>query len=205
MTYQTHTLPARFYPIAPDYVTAEVYILAGIKFLQIRLKELSDDEIKYQLKHSVNLAKKHDCHLVINDFWEYAIALKADWLHLGQEDLLTADIIKIKSAGLKLGISTHDIPELQTALVCKPDYIALGPVYFTKLKAMQWQPQGLNTVSRWKKECGTIPLVAIGGITLETAFDVLTHGADCVSFVTDITQHETPNTRLKAWIETFNN
>jgi thiamine-phosphate pyrophosphorylase len=203
MIQEKNRLPSRFYPIAPDYMVAEKYILAGIKFLQIRLKELSDNDIKYHLKHSVALAKKYDAHLVINDFWEYAIALKADWLHLGQEDLLNANMAKIKNAGLKFGLSTHDYTELQTALKYNPDYIALGPVYFTKLKAMKWHPQGLDTIKTWKNHCKNLPLVAIGGITLEKASDVLKYGADCVSFVTDITQHETPDIRLKQWIDLF--
>lgn len=196
-------LPARFYPIAPDYDTAETYITAGIKFLQIRIKDLSDTEIHYQLRHAVALAKKYNASMVINDFWEYALSLNADWVHLGQEDLLTADLQKIKSASVKLGISTHDTAELQTALACDPSYVALGPVYFTKLKAMKWQPQGLNKVTEWKKLCGKTPLVAIGGITLENASDVLGAGADCVSFVTDITQHTNPHSRLLEWIDKF--
>jgi thiamine-phosphate pyrophosphorylase len=196
-------LPARFYPIAPDYITAEKYIIAGVKFLQIRLKELSESDIQYQLKNAVALAKKHDVQLVINDFWESAIALNADWIHLGQEDLHIADMEAIKKAGLKLGLSTHDNTELHIALRHNPDYIALGPVYFTKLKAMKWNPQGLDTVKHWKTLCNGVPLVAIGGITLEKATDVFNAGADCVSFVTDITHHETPDIRLRQWIEIF--
>lgn len=196
-------LPAQFYPIAPDYVTAENYILAGVKFLQIRLKELSDTEIKYQLSQAVTLAKKNDIALVINDYWQEAVSLNADWVHLGQEDLENADINTIKNAGIKLGISTHDNLELQKGLSYNPDYIALGPVYFTKLKAMKWKPQGLNNVSIWKELCGSVPLVAIGGITLENADNVLKSGADCVSFVTDITHHKNPDMRLQQWIDKF--
>lgn len=196
-------LPAQFYPIAPDYQTAKTYILAGVKFLQIRLKDFSDNEIQLQISQALSLAKKHNAHLVINDFWQYAIDLKANWIHLGQEDLATADMQAIKNADIKFGLSTHDDTELQTALACNPDYIALGPVYFTTLKAMKWNPQGLDTVTQWKKHCGAVPLVAIGGITLEKAQGVLNAGADCVSFVTDITQHPYPDARLKQWIETF--
>ena len=203
MNYPKAKLPARFYPIATDYITAEKYILAGVKFLQIRLKELSDSEVQYHLGQAVSLAKKHHVQLVINDFWEYAIALNADWIHLGQEDLKTADMLVIKKAGLKFGLSTHDDTELHIALGHNPDYIALGPVYFTKLKAMKWNPQGIDTVKHWKKLCNGVPLVAIGGITLDKATDVLNAGADCVSFVTDITHHETPDIRLWQWIEMF--
>jgi thiamine-phosphate pyrophosphorylase len=196
-------LPAQFYPIAPDYHTAETYILAGVQFLQIRLKDFSDTEIYLQLSKAVTLAKHHHVHLVINDFWQYAIELGANWIHLGQEDLATADMKAIKNAHIKFGISTHDDTELQTALACNPDYIALGPVYFTKLKTMKWNPQGLTKVTHWKRLCDNIPLVAIGGITLEKAQGVLDSGADCVSFVTDITHHHNPDARLQQWIDTF--
>lgn len=197
------TLPTQFYPIAPDYHTAESYILSGVKFLQIRLKDFSDTDIQLHLSKAVTLAKQHHAQLVINDFWQHAIAFGADWIHLGQEDLATADMKAIKNAQIKFGISTHDDTELKTALACNPDYIALGPVYFTKLKAMKWNPQGLENVTHWKGLCGTVPLVAIGGITLEKAQGVLDAGADCVSFVTDITHHENPDVRLKQWIERF--
>ena len=75
-------------------------------------------------------------------------------MHLGQEDLASADIAAIKSAGLRIGISTHDEAELATALAALPDYIALGPVYETKLKAMPWAPQGLARVTAWKAKIG---------------------------------------------------
>lgn len=196
-------LPTQFYPIAPDYQTAEMYMLAGVKFLQIRLKDFSDTDIKQQLSKAILCAKQHHVDLVVNDFWHYALEFGATWLHLGQEDLANADMNAIRNAKIKFGLSTHDTAELQTALTHKPDYIALGPVYFTTLKAMKWNPQGLETVTKWKQQCGLVPLVAIGGITLEKAQDVLNAGADCVSFVTDITNHKTPDARLKQWIKTF--
>ena len=199
----TFSLPARFYPIAPDYATAERYILAGVKFLQIRLKDFSESEIKTQLAKVISLAKKHHVDVVINDFWHHAIDLKADWIHLGQEDLQTADMQAIKDAKIKLGISTHDKTELEIALAYNPDYIALGPVYFTTLKAMKWNPQGLQTVTDWKQYCGNIPLVAIGGITFDNANGVLEAGADCVSFVGDIINHANPPIRLQQWISRF--
>jgi thiamine-phosphate pyrophosphorylase len=193
----------KFYPIAPNYETAKIYILAGVKFLQIRIKEMPLENISYQLQETLTLSRFYKCSLVINDYWELAIQHHASWIHLGQEDLERADIQAIKKSGIKIGISTHDRHELDIALDIQPDYIALGPVYFTQLKAMKWQPQGLNKVTEWKKHIGDIPLVAIGGITLENADDVLNAGADSVSFVTDITRHEKPEQRLIEWLKKF--
>lgn len=196
-------LPAKFYPIAPDYITAKTYIDNGIKFLQIRIKDFSKNEITQQLKDTVNYAIHHNIALVVNDYWQEAIDFGASWIHLGQEDIEIADIKAIRKHNIKLGISTHDTTELDYALGFGPDYVALGPIYFTKLKAMKWDPQGLEKVLEWKKLCKQTPLVGIGGITLERADNVLQAGADCVSFVTDITHHEQPQQRLKAWIQHF--
>jgi len=198
-----HPLPAKFYPIAPDYQAAAHYMKSGVRFLQIRLKELNHTEIKTQLSQAIKLAKEYHAQLVINDYWQYALDLQADWIHLGQEDLQTADLKAIRNANIKFGLSTHDLDELNTAIQTSPNYIALGPIYFTKLKAMKWEPQGLEKIKIWQEKCAAIPLVAIGGITLERADLVLQAGADCVSFVTDITHHQMPEKRLKAWIKAY--
>ncbi len=111
-----------------------------------------------------------------------------------------ADVAMIRGANIKIGISTHDEAELTRALALKPDYIALGPIYPTILKAMTFAPQGLDRIGEWKKKIGAIPLVAIGGITLERAPGVFAAGADSVAAVTDITLNADPETRARAWV-----
>jgi thiamine-phosphate pyrophosphorylase len=101
---------------------------------------------------------------------------------------------------LKLGISTHDIAELDTALAARPDYIALGPVWPTILKKMKWQPQGVERVVEWKRRIGDLPLVAIGGITTDGAPLVLEQGAESAAVVTDIVLHENPEARTLEWL-----
>ena len=105
-----------------------------------------------------------------------------------------------RKAGLKLGISSHDEPELERALAAKPDYVALGPVYPTILKQMRFGPQGLERLGEWKRRIGDLPLVGIGGISLERAPGVFEAGADIVAAVTDITLNADPEGRLKAWV-----
>jgi thiamine-phosphate pyrophosphorylase len=83
--------------------------------------------------------------------------------------------------------------------VC-PDYVALGPVYPTILKAMKWREQGLGRVRDWKRRIGPLPLVAIGGLSVERAAGVFAAGADVASVVTDITLHPDPEARVRAWI-----
>ena len=107
----------------------------------------------------------------------------------------------IRRAGLRLGVSTHDEAELTRALTLQPDYVALGPVYVTRLKAMRFAPQGLERLRVWKDRLGAIPLVGIGGITLERAPGVLEAGADIAAVVTDITLAADPEARTRAWAE----
>ena len=116
----------------------------------------------------------------------------ADWVHLGQGDLDEADVLAVRKAGIRLGISTHDDAELVRALTFAPDYVALGPIYPTKLKAMAFAPQGLETIGVWKRRVGAIPLVAIGGLDVERAKLCLAAGADVVSVVSDITLNPDP-------------
>ncbi len=122
-------------------------------------------------------------------------------MHLGQEDLDDADLPAIRKAGLKLGVSTHDGTELDRVLAMQPDYVALGPVYPTILKKMKWHQQGLPRVTEWKARVGDIPLVGIGGMSVERAEGVFAAGADIVSAVTDITLNDDPEGRVRQWIK----
>jgi thiamine-phosphate pyrophosphorylase len=189
-----------FYPVLPDLGWLERLVPLGVKTVQLRLKDAETSEINRQIEASLALCAKHGCQLIVNDYWQEAIALGADYIHLGQEDLAAADLEAIKEAGLKLGISTHSHGELEIALKAKPDYVALGPVYETKLKKMKWAPQGLNRVTEWKNLI-SCPLVAIAGITVERAPNVLAAGADSLAVVTDIIAHPFPESRVAEWLE----
>ena len=96
---------------------------------------------------------------------------------------------------MRLGVSTHDEAELQRALALDPDYVALGPIYPTILKAMAFAPQGLDRIGEWKRRVGAVPLVAIGGLNVERAKLCLAAGADIVSVVTDVTLNADPEAR----------
>ena len=187
----------RFYPIFdhPDWL--ERMLPLGVKLVQMRIKDLPADETRAALQRSKQLCDAAGAIMVVNDFWEMAIDLDCDWIHLGQEDLDDADMAAIRRAGLKIGISTHDEDELDRALAEQPDYVALGPVYPTILKKMKWVEQGLDRVQQWKNHIGDLPLVGIGGMTIDRAAGVYAAGADIVSVVTDITLNENPEDRLK--------
>ena len=189
-----------FYPVLPDFGWLERLVPLGVKTVQLRLKDAGDRETRRQIAASMELCTEHGCQLIVNDYWEKAIDLRADYIHLGQEDLTGADLKAIKRAGLKLGISTHSHEELETALKAEPDYVALGPVYETKLKKMKWAPQGLARVTEWKSLI-SVPLVAIAGITVERAPEVLAAGADSLAIVTDVVTHDNPEARVREWLE----
>lgn len=194
------TLP-RFYPIfdSADWVARAVPL--GVRLVQLRIKDRPDDALRAEIQTALACCRQHGAALVINDHWQVAIELGADWLHLGQEDLDTADIAAIRRAGLKLGVSTHDHTELDRALALAPEYIALGPVYPTILKKMKWTEQGLDRLTEWKGLVGDIPLCAIGGMSVERAAGAYAAGADTVAAVTDITLNADPDTRIRAWLK----
>jgi thiamine-phosphate pyrophosphorylase len=171
----------------------------GVKTVQLRIKDEPEDQVRRQIAASMELCGEHGCQLIVNDYWREAIDLGADYIHLGQEDLVAADLPAIKRRHIKLGISTHDLDELDIALKADPDYIALGPIYETKLKVMKWEPQGLERVREWKSLI-SCPLVAIGGLTVERAQAVLEAGADSLAVVTDIVTHDDPEARVRQWL-----
>jgi len=189
----------RFYPVLPDVTWLERLVPLGVRFVQLRVKDASDSEVRQQIRRALTLCAEHGAQLVVNDYWRAAIDLGADFVHLGQEDLEGADLPAIRDAGVRLGVSSHDPAELAAALAASPDYVALGPIYETKLKTMKWAPQGLERVSLWKQAI-PCPLVAIGGITLERAPDVVAAGADSIAVVTDLVTHPDPEARTREWL-----
>lgn len=196
------TLP-RFYPIFDDPSWLTRMLPLGVKFVQLRIKDRSEAKTKEMLADGLVQTRRAGAALIVNDYWKLAINLKADWVHLGQEDLDEADVPAIRAAGLKLGVSTHDDAELERALALSPDYVALGPVYPTILKKMKWHEQGVEKLTDWKARIGDIPLVAIGGMSVDRAPGALAAGADIVSAVTDITLHDDPEGRVREWLNLF--
>jgi thiamine-phosphate pyrophosphorylase len=192
--------PARFYPIVDSLSWIERLTRLGVGMVQLRAKDLSHDDALRLVREALAIVDGTPTALVVNDYWQAAIEAGARHLHLGQEDLAEADVDAIRRAGLTLGLSTHDDDELEAALRAKPDYVALGPIYPTTLKAMRFAPQGLERIGDWKRRIGAIPLVAIGGITLERAPGVFAAGADSIAVVSDVTQNADPEGRVRDWL-----
>ena len=188
-----------FYPIFDSAAWIARLLPHGVRLVQLRVKDWPREDVRYEIAEAKAICDKAGAQLIVNDYWADAIDLGCDYVHLGQEDLATADLAAIKRAGIKLGVSTHDEAELARALETEPDYIALGPIYPTILKKMAFGPQGVERIGEWKKKIGSIPLVAIGGITLDRVQGVLEAGADSAAVVTDITLNADPEKRTRDW------
>lgn len=191
----------RFYPVlgGADWI-ARVLPL-GVRLVQLRVKDHPEAELRDQIARARDLCRQHGAILVVNDHWRLAIELGCGFVHLGQEDLDSADLPAIRAAGLRLGISTHNDAELDRALGCKPDYVALGPVWPTILKPMKWHSQGVERLADWKARVGDLPLCAIGGLTPDRARLAFAAGADIAAAVTDITLNPDPGSRVREWLE----
>ncbi|WP_409192270.1 thiamine phosphate synthase [Bradyrhizobium sp. RDM4] len=192
--------PDRFYPVVDSLAWVERLSSLGVGTIQLRAKDLNDAEALQIVTDALEITRGTSAKLVVNDYWRAAIVAGAKYLHLGQEDLADADLKAIREAGLSLGISTHDDAELETALAAKPDYVALGPIFFTTLKSMRFEPQGIPKITQWKKRIGSIPLVAIGGIKFEHAAEIFAAGADSIAVVSDVTQNADPDARVRQWL-----
>jgi thiamine-phosphate pyrophosphorylase len=192
--------PDPFYPVVDSVAWVTRLAKLGVGTIQLRAKNLDDAQALQIVSDALEVTKGTGTKLVVNDYWRAAIVAGAQHLHLGQEDLVDADLSEIRKARLTLGISTHDDEELATALRAKPDYVALGPIFPTTLKSMRFAPQGIAKITEWKKRVGNIPLVAIGGIKFEQSAEIFAAGADSIAVVSDVTQNADPDARVRQWL-----
>jgi thiamine-phosphate pyrophosphorylase len=189
-----------FYLIVDDAEWLARLVPLGVKLVQLRAKDMDAARLRREIGAARKTCSDHGCQLVVNDHWKLAIEEGCDFVHLGQGDLGAADLSAIRRAGLGLGVSSHDRRELRVALAAAPAYVALGPVYPTRLKKMPWAPQGLERLTEWKRRIGKVPLVAIGGLTPDRLGAVFAAGADCAAVVTDIRAAADPEARTAQWI-----
>ena len=189
-----------FFLIVDDVTWLPRLLPVGVKLVQVRIKDRPVAEVREQVATARILCAKAGACLIVNDYWQIALEQGCDFVHLGQSDLDDADVPALKKAGVRIGISTHSHEELERALSVGPDYIALGPIYPTTLKVMPWAPQGLERIAEWKRRIAPIPLVAIGGLTVERLPQVFEAGADSAAVVSDVLRHATPEDRAREWI-----
>jgi thiamine-phosphate pyrophosphorylase len=190
----------RVYPVVDRAEWVQRLLPLGVRLVQLRVKDRPVEEVRAEIREAKALCADAGAQLIVNDHWELALAEKCDFVHLGQGDLDTTDVSALRKNAVKIGISTHDDAELERALALEPDYIALGPIYPTLLKVMPWAPQGLERLAEWKHRAASIPLVAIGGLTVERLPGVFAAGADVAAVVTDIVRSADPEARTREWL-----
>jgi hydroxymethylpyrimidine kinase/phosphomethylpyrimidine kinase/thiamine-phosphate diphosphorylase len=179
------------YPVVDSIDWIKRLAPLGIKTIQLRLKNKTQEEVRQQVKQAVVICKDHDVQFFLNDYWQIGIELGVYGVHLGQEDLDTANLNAIADAGLRLGISTHCYFEIARAHGIQPSYIAFGPIYETKTKKMIFNAQGLKQLNDWVTLLAPhYPVTAIGGINSERAPKVLATGVGSCAMVTAITEAE---------------
>ncbi len=188
--------PLGFYAVLPDADWIERALAWGVRTLQLRIKQgsMSAAELRAQMRAAVCAASEvPGAQLFINDHWREAIELGAYGVHLGQEDIDSANAAALQGAGLRLGLSSHTPLEMSRAHALRPSYVALGPVYPTTLKTMRYGPLGLHRLRDWAARYQpAYPVVAIGGISLARAPQVLACGVDSVAVVSALTQAADP-------------
>ncbi|MDW6002444.1 thiamine phosphate synthase [Vibrio mangrovi] len=190
------------YPVVDDVKWVDELLRLGVKTIQLRIKNPLQPDLEQQIKQAILLGKEHRAQVFINDYWKLAIQYQAFGVHLGQEDLCTANIQALSDAGIRLGISTHGYWEILKAQQLCPSYIALGHIFPTTTKQMPSKPQGLVRLKLYQQLVDSIandrnrsiPTVAIGGINLHNAATVLEQGVSSLAVVRAITQAE--NTAL---------
>jgi thiamine-phosphate pyrophosphorylase len=192
---------APFYPIVDSAAWVGRLVRLGARLIQLRVKDQPDDVVRQEILAAKKICGRAGAQLIVNDYWQLALEESCDFVHLGQGDLDTADIQALRKSQVRIGISTHDHAELERALALQPDYVALGPIYPTLLKQMPWAPQGLERITEWKRRIGDLPLVAIGGLTVDRVPGVFAAGADSAAVVTDIVRNADPDQRTREWIE----
>ena len=170
----------------------------GVKLVQLRIKEASPDSLVHEIRAAIAIARAAGATLIVNDHWELALELRADGVHLGQDDLDTADIDALHHAGLLLGISTHSYWEVCRARALRPSYVACGPIHATAIKQMPWIPQGDANLAYWCALLHDTPVVAIGGMDAARARDAMRAGAWAVAVVGAITRSDDPHAALAA-------
>jgi thiamine-phosphate pyrophosphorylase len=187
--------------------TAEEMIEGGAKVLQLRMKHASRAVILETAKKIAQICRKSDVLFIMNDYPDLAVLCRAEGLHLGQDDIPVEEARKIVGDISIIGISTHSKEEIDKAVKTSADYIAVGPVFGTTSKGKEaLSSVGMDLVT-YASEKASVPIVPIGGITLNNIKKLMNKGAhcpavisalyengdikkNCVSFLTEISQIE---------------
>ncbi|HZE91627.1 MAG TPA: thiamine phosphate synthase [Rhizobacter sp.] len=183
------------YPVVDSSASVERVLKAGVRTVQLRIKEASTANLGQEIQRSVRAASAVNAQLFINDHWQLALEHGAYGVHLGQQDIQTADLNALRSAGLRLGLSSHCFWEVCRAHALGPSYIACGPIHATTTKDMPWWPQGAGNLAYWCTVLQT-PVVAIAGMDVNRSIEAVRCGAAGVAVLRGITQVADPEAAI---------
>lgn len=165
----------------------EQAILGGVDIIQLRDKKSSKLEVLKKAHKLRELTKKYDVPFIVNDHIDVALAVEADGIHVGQDDLPLADVRKIVGPDMIIGISTHKLEEAKKAEEGGADYIGVGPIFPTNSKEDVVDPVTTSYIQQIETDI-TIPYVAIGGIKRHNLKEVMAVGAKRVCMITEIVE-----------------
>ncbi|MDD1795621.1 thiamine phosphate synthase [Enterovibrio sp. ZSDZ42] len=190
------------YPVVDDIALLKRLLAFGVRTVQLRVKDANHPNLSTMIEEAVKCGRLCNAQVFINDHWEKALAAGAYGIHLGQDDLLSADLNAIAKAGIRLGVSTRTADELDIAMSLTPSYLAIGHIFPTPTKQMPTPPQGVNQLkTHLQTVSGRFPTVAIGGIDLSVAADVWRSGVDAIAVVRAVTQSNDLAATLQAFAE----
>jgi len=175
---------------------ARAMLAGGARLLQLRCKDATPRELLAIATRIAPIARRHRCVFLVNDRPDVARAAQADGVHLGQEDLPIAAARRVLGPDRIVGISTHDVEEARAAGASGADYIGVGPIYATTSKEKALPARGLDLVATVRAEI-RCPIVAIGGITAETAPAVRAAGADAVAMIAALARAADPEAEVR--------
>jgi len=183
----------KIYPITDTRISnlshaaqVEKFIEGGATFVQLREKYASPQDFYESAKEAMHVARERNVKIIINDRIDIALALKADGVHLGQEDLPPEHARKILGEKAIIGFSTHNVQQALDAIKLPIDYLAVGPVFTTRTKENPDKIVGIEIIKKVRQAIGDFPLVAIGGITAENFYSVLNAGANSAAIISDL-------------------
>jgi thiamine-phosphate pyrophosphorylase len=180
---------------------ARAYLDGGARLLQLRAKHLPSGPFLELCDELVRMASPYCALIIVNDRADLAVMARAAGVHVGQEDLDPMNARRLVGPAGIVGYSTHTVQQIEAAIREPISYLAVGPVFGTKTKDTGYSSVGLEMVSMAARLAGAIPVVAIGGITIETAESVLRAGATSVAVISDLLMTGNPQARVAAYLQ----
>jgi len=182
----TGNTPLGLYAITDRAEKLKTLFELGVTTAQLRVKDLEDEALENEIIEAIKISNNYKTRLFINDFWELAIKHQAYGIHLGQEDLVDADLSAIHRADIRLGVSTHTTKEIAMALEIEPSYLAIGPIFETTTKVVNYDTVGIEELKNWSQNV-PYPIVAIGGINLENIEKIIELGSvDGIAMISEL-------------------